>query len=241
MTHTAIVTGGSTGIGVAICRSLIEQGCNVVSLARRPAGLSSPRLRSVLVDLTDVEATRQAAREIAQAEPVTIVVHNAGAIREKPLEEVAVGDLDALAHLHLAAPLLLVQETLPAMRAAGFGRIVLISSRAVLGLAKRTVYAATKAGMIGLARTWTLELAPSGITVNVVAPGPIEETEMFDNVVPKDSPRKAALAQSIPVRRVGLPQDVARAVTFFTDPAASFITGQTLYVCGGASVGSLAL
>jgi NAD(P)-dependent dehydrogenase (short-subunit alcohol dehydrogenase family) len=241
MTHTAIVTGGSTGIGVAICRNLLEQGCDVVSLARRPAGVSSPRLRSVLVDLTDVEATRQAAREVAAAEPVTIVVHNAGAIREKPLEQVPVGDLDALAHLHLAAPLILVQETLPAMQAAGFGRIVLISSRAVLGLAKRTAYASTKAGMIGLARTWSLELAPRGITVNVVAPGPIEETEMFDDVVPKDSPRKTALAQSIPVRRIGLPQDVARAVTFFTDPAASFITGQTLYVCGGASVGSLAL
>src|SRR5262245_59069288 len=166
MTHTAIVTGGSTGIGVAICRSLIEQGCNVISLARRPAGFSSPRLRSVLVDLADVEATREAAHEITQAEAVTIVVHNAGAIREKPLEKVPVEDLDALAHLHLAAPLLLVQESLPAMRAAGFGRIVLISSRAVLGLAKRTAYASTKAGMIGLARTWSLELAPSGITVN---------------------------------------------------------------------------
>jgi len=118
---------------------------------------------------------------------------------------------------------------------------VLISSRAVLGLAKRTAYAATKAGMLGLARTWALELGPSGITVNVVAPGPIEETEMFDNVVPKDSARKVALAQSIPVRRLGLPQDVARAVAFFTDPAAGFVTGQTLYVCGGASVGSLAL
>ena len=241
MTRTAIVTGGSTGIGVAICRSLLDQGCNVVCLARRPAGLSSPRLRSVLVDLGDVEATRQAAREVAQAEPVTIVVHNAGTIREKPIEDVPVSDVDALVHLHLAAPLLLVQETLPAMRAAAFGRVVLISSRAVLGLAKRTAYAATKAGMLGLARTWALELGPSGITVNVVAPGPIEETEMFDNVVPKDSARKVALAQSIPVRRLGLPQDVARAVAFFTDPAAGFVTGQTLYVCGGASVGSLAL
>ena len=87
--------------------------------ARRPAGLSSPRLRSVLVDLGDVEATRQAAREVAQAEPVTIVVHNAGAIREKPLEEVPVSDLDALVHLHLAAPLCCwSRRTSPAMRAA---------------------------------------------------------------------------------------------------------------------------
>ena len=135
----------------------------------------------------------------------------------------------------------LVQASLPAMRAAHYGRIVLISTRAVLGLARRTAYAATKAGMLGLARTWAVELGPAGITVNVVAPGPIEETEMFDSVVARGSPGRAALAQSLPVRRLGLPADVARAVTFFTDPDAGFVTGQTLYVCGGGSVGGLTL
>ena len=239
--RTAIVTGGSTGIGVAICRALLDQGYEVISLSRRPAGLRSPRLRSVQVDLSDAVATRQAAAELAASEAVTTIVHNAGAIREKPLEQVELADLDALAHLHLAAPLSLVQASLPAMRSAGYGRIVLISTRAVLGLAKRSAYAATKAGMLGLARTWALELGPAGITVNVVAPGPIEETEMFEGVVPKDSARRDALAQAIPVRRLGLPADVARAVTFFTDPGAGFVTGQTLYVCGGTSVGSLAL
>ena len=159
MTRTAIVTGGSTGIGVAICRSLLDQGCNVVSLARRPAGLSSPRLRSVLVDLGDVEATRQAAREVAQAEPVTIVVHNAGAIREKPIEEVPVSDIDALAHLHLAAPLLLVQESLPAMRAAGFGRILNVTR------------VPTGEALVALARTLADEERNHGITVNAVVAG----------------------------------------------------------------------
>jgi len=237
----AIVTGGSTGIGVAICRELLERGYEVISLARREAGLSSPRLRSVRVDLTDPGATRQAAEAIAASTPATTIVHNAGAIREKPLDQVDFADLDALAHLHLTAPVILVQANLAAMRAASFGRIVLVSTRAVLGLAKRTAYAATKAGMLGLARTWALELGPAGITVNVVAPGPIEETEMFDAVVTKGSPRHEALAQSLPVRRIGRPADVARAVTFFTDPDAGFVTGQTLYVCGGASVGSLVL
>jgi len=240
-TSTAIVTGGSTGIGVAICRSLLDRGYEVISLARRKAGITSPRLQSVAVDLSDPIATRQAADEIARQHAVTTIVHNAGAIREKPVDEVEVADLDALAHLHLVAPLVLVQANLPAMRDARFGRVVLISSRAVLGLAKRTAYASTKAGMLGLARTWALELAPHGVTVNVVAPGPIEETEMFDGVLPKDSPRRAALAQSIPVRRLGRPEDVARAVAFFVDPDAGFVTGQTLYVCGGTSVGSLAL
>ena len=237
----AIVTGGSTGIGLAIVSALLERGYEVISLARRPAGLKSAHLRSVQVDLADVEATRAAVAGIAAREAVTTIVHNAGAILEKPIEEVRAADIDMLAHLHLTAAVTLVQANLPAMRAARFGRIVLISSRAVLGLAKRTAYAATKAGMLGLSRTWALELAPDGITVNVIAPGPIEETEMFDSAVEKGSARHAALAQSIPVRRLGLPADVARAVTFFTDPEAGFITGQTLYVCGGASVGSLTL
>lgn len=237
----AIVTGGSTGIGVAICRELLEQGYEVISLARREAGLTSPRLRSVCVDLADTEATRQAAQEIAASTPATTIVHNAGAIREKPLEQVELEDLETLTHLHLAAPVILVQANLAAMRAAGYGRIVLVATRAVLGLAKRTTYSATKAGMLGLARTWALELGPAGITVNVVAPGPIEETEMFHEVIAKGSPQHQALSQSLPVRRIGRPADVARAVTFFTDPEAGFVTGQTLYVCGGASVGGVVL
>ena len=237
----ALVTGGSTGIGVAICQSLLAQGYEVIALSRRAAGLTHARLRSVQVDLSDAAATRAVAAEIAAREAVTTIVHNAGAILEKPLEEVRDADLDTLVHLHLGAAIALVQANLGAMRAAHYGRIVLISSRAVLGLAKRTAYAATKAGMLGLARTWSLELAPAGITANVVAPGPIEETEMFDAVIDKGSPRRAALAQTIPVRRLGLPADVARAVLFFVDPAAGFVTGQTLYVCGGTSVGSLAL
>ena len=147
----------------------------------------------------------------------------------------------ALTQLHLAAALHIVQAVLPTMRAQKFGRIVLLSSRGALGLATRTAYAATKAGMIGMARTWALELAADGITVNVVAPGPIADTEMFRGVVPEGSAREAALARAIPVQRLGRSDDVARAVLFFADPANSFVTGQTLYVCGGASVGTLTI
>jgi NAD(P)-dependent dehydrogenase (short-subunit alcohol dehydrogenase family) len=166
-------------------------------------------------------------------------VHCAGAIREKPIEDATLSDLTELANLHLGAALSLVQANLAAMKRARYGRIVLISSRAVLGLAKRTVYSATKAGMLGLARTWALELAAHGITVNVVAPGPIAETEMFEEIIPAASAKMEAAAKQVPVGRFGTPQDVARAVTFFTDPKASFVTGQTLFVCGGTSVGSI--
>jgi NAD(P)-dependent dehydrogenase (short-subunit alcohol dehydrogenase family) len=126
------------------------------------------------------------------------------------------------------------------MRAERFGRVVLLSSRAAVGLATRTNYSATKAGMLGMARTWALELAAEGITVNVVAPGPIR-TDMFHEVVEAGSEKERRLAASVPVKRLGEAADVARAVRFFVDPANGFITGQVLYVCGGTSVGSLAL
>jgi NAD(P)-dependent dehydrogenase (short-subunit alcohol dehydrogenase family) len=131
-----------------------------------------------------------------------------------------------------------MQALLPAMKKAKFGRVVLVSSRAVLGLPTRTSYSATKAGMLGMARTWALELAPSGITVNVVAPGPIR-TANFHSVVPEGSPQVEKIAQAIPVKRLGEADDVARAVLFFADRDAGFVTGQVLYVCGGTSVGTL--
>lgn len=235
----AVVTGGSTGIGAAICARMLDAGHHVVSIARRRP--YDARCEHVEADLLDPVATAEAARSIAMRHAITHVVHNAGAIRARRLQDVAAGDIAALAQLHLNAALLLVQAALPAMREAGFGRVVLISSRAALGLATRTAYAATKAGMIGMARTWALELAPDGITVNVVAPGPIRDTEMFHEMVPADSEREAALAAAIPVRRLGRPADVAEAVMFFAGRGSGFVTGQTLFVCGGSSVGSLVI
>lgn len=236
----AAVTGGSAGIGKAICESLLAQDYEVISLARRKSETSHPRLHSIEVDLSDRAATAQAAREMAQRFEVTTLVHNAGVIRPALLPEVELEDLDALVNLHLGSAVLLVQAALPAMRARQFGRILLMSSRAALGAQTRTSYSATKAGMLGMARTWALELARDGITVNVVAPGPVH-TEMFYDVIPAGSEREQKLAASIPVGRVGEPGDVARAVSFFIHPDAGFVTGQTLYVCGGASLGSIAL
>ncbi len=235
----AVVTGGSTGIGAAICARLLDAGHHVISLSRRPP--LDGRCEHLEVDLLDAAATEQAARSVARDHAITHVIHNAGAIRARLLPDVEAGDIAALAQLHLNAAVSLVQAALPAMQAGGFGRVVLISSRAALGLATRTAYSATKAGMIGMARTWALELAPDGITVNVVAPGPIRDTEMFHDVVPADSPREVALAAAIPVKRLGVPDDVAQAVMFFAAPENGFITGQTLFVCGGSSIGSLTI
>ena len=232
-----MVTGASAGIGRAVAQRLLDDRYEVIGLDVQPPTL---KLRHYSVDLTDPAATQQAAEEIARAHQVTTLIHNAGVIRPALLPEVQLEDFQALANLHLSAAIVLAQAMLPAMKAASFGRIVLVSSRAVLGLPTRTSYSATKAGMLGLARTWALELAPHGITVNVVAPGPIR-TANFHSIVPEGSPQVERVAQAIPVKRLGEPDDVARAVLFFADRDAGFVTGQVLYVCGGTSVGTLTL
>ena len=239
--NVAVVTGGSTGIGAAICRHMLDAGYEVVSLARRRPELAHARLTAMEADLLDAGAVAQAGSEIASRFSVSHFVHNAGVIRPAALADTKLEDVEALTQLHIGAAVTLAQAFLPSMQAAHFGRIILMSSRGALGLANRTAYGATKAGMIGLARSWALEFAPLGITVNVVAPGPIGDTEMFRGVIPAGDPRERSLAASIPVKRLGRSDDVARAVMFFADRQNDFVTGQTLYVCGGASIGSLVI
>ncbi len=122
------------------------------------------------------------------------------------------------------------------MKSRRFGRIVNISSRAALGKELRTAYAATKAGLHGITRTWALELAKHGITVNAIGPGPIA-TELFMHANPPGSLRTKAIVDSVPVGRLGTPADVANAVAFFADARSGFVTGQVLYVCGGMTCG----
>lgn len=240
MEAVAIVTGGSAGIGAEIVQQMLDAGYQVISMARRPPQIKHKALHHIEVDLLDPLATEQAAQEATQNHAVSHFVHNAGVIWPNLLPDVQLSELEGLTQLHIGSAITLAQACLPNMQKNRFGRIVLLSSRGALGVPTRTAYSATKAGMIGMARTWALELADAGITVNVVAPGPIQ-TDMFYEVIEAGSERERALAQGIPVKRLGRADDVARAVLFFSDPSNSFITGQTLYVCGGASVSSVTI
>lgn len=238
--YTVVITGGSAGIGADLCQHYIEKGYTVISLARKTLSWTHERLIQIQVDLLDEAATEQAAADIAAHYDVTHFVHNAGVIWPNLIDEVKVSELQGLTQIHLGAAIQIMQAILPSMREKQFGRVVFMSSRGALGLQTRSAYSATKAGMIGMARTWALELADQGITVNVVAPGPIQ-TPMFYDVVEAGSEREQKLAASIPVKRLGRADDITRAVSFFADPDNSFVTGQTLYVCGGASVGTLTI
>ncbi len=236
----ALVTGGSAGIGASICQHLLDDGYHVLNLSRRKSESQGDRITNIEVDLSDVEATKGAIAELAGKYEILSLVHNAGVIRPDLIEDVKLEDVEYVTRLHLYTSILLTQGVLDAMKANKFGRIVLISSRAMLGLETRSGYSATKAGQIGLVRTWAMELGQHGITVNAVAPGPIV-TDMFTEVVPEDSDKAKQIAQSVPVRRLGKPDDVSRAVMFLLSPDNGFVTGQCIFVCGGASLGSLAL
>lgn len=233
MTEAVLVTGASQGIGHAIAVRLVRDGFRVVNLDRRPP--ADPVGEHVEADLADRAATAAALAAIVARYRVTRLVNNAGIVHPGLVEDATRADLDAVMTVNVAAAIQCAEAVLPAMRAAGFGRIVNISSRSAIGKALRTVYAASKAALHGLTKTWALELGPAGITVNAVGPGPVA-TELFARVNPPHSPRTEAIRRAIPVGRLGTPDDIAGAVRFFLDRESGFVTGQVLYVCGGMTV-----
>ena len=234
---TALITGGGRGIGEATSRMMLEVGYNVVSVGLHKPEWTHARFQHIELDLLDEETTRQFAKDLATEKDITHLIHNAGIILPNLLEDMHSDDLLTLTKLHAGSALILMQAFVPFMKDQGFGRVIFNSSRASVGLETRSAYSYSKAGIIGMARTWALELAPFGVTVNTVAPGPVL-TDQFWGLVEKDSAQQVKIAASLPVRRIGKPEDVARAILFFSDPENSYVTGQTLYVCGGSSIAS---
>lgn len=235
MERSVLVTGGARGIGAAICARLRDDGFRVVAIDRiEPEHDAVHRFHRV--DVADLAALDEALRDIVSAGAPLALVNNVGIVRPAPIETVSADDLDAVMAVNVRTAMVCTKALLPAMKAARHGRIVSISSRVALGKELRTAYAASKAALHGMTKTWALELARHGITANAVAPGTIATAE-FDRNNPPDDPRTKAIVSAIPAGRVGTPEDIAQAVSFFLDERSSFVNGQVLYVCGGLTVG----
>jgi 3-oxoacyl-[acyl-carrier protein] reductase len=230
-----LVTGGSAGIGASVCRLLAEAGLEVLNFDLHPPA-EAGNCEWTRVDMADPDNLARALQAAVAQGPVLGLVNNVAAIRPATLEETRLADFDWQVGVGARAALQCAQALVPGMRAAGRGRIVNVTSRAALGKELRSGYAAAKGALNALTRTWALELAAAGVTVNAVAPGPIN-TEAFAAANPAGSPRTLQILEGIPVRRLGTPDDVGRAVAFFMGEDNAFITGQVLYVCGGITVG----
>lgn len=232
--RTALVTGGAGGIGAAIVARLAADGFRVVVLDI--AEPTVPVDRFERIDLSDAGALAAQCARLAAEEEITCLVNNVGIVLPAALEQVAVADFDRLMHVNLRPSILCAQAFVPRMKALGGGRIVMNTSRVTLGKERRTLYSASKGAAQSMARTWALELGPHGITVNCVAPGPIGTEAFWRNNPPEAAPTREII-ENIPVKRIGTGEDVANAVSFFCAPEAGFVTGQTLFVCGGVTVG----
>jgi 3-oxoacyl-[acyl-carrier protein] reductase len=233
--QTVLITGGARGIGAGITARLLDDGFRVVVLdVEEPE--SHPQVHFHRVDLIDVAAAQATLDEVTQKWEITRLVNNVGIVRPAATEATTLEDFTNVINLNARTALQCVQAVLPAMRAHQMGRIVSITSRVILGKELRTAYSASKGALAAMTRTWALELAKDGITVNAVAPGPIG-TEAFMINNPPDAPRTRSIIGGVPVGRLGTPEDVAQAVRFFLDEQSSFVTGQTLYVCGGLTIG----
>ncbi|WP_345471545.1 SDR family oxidoreductase [Glutamicibacter ectropisis] len=222
---SALVTGVSSGIGEAIALALLDAGYEVTGLSRREPGIDNARFSWRNVDLGDLNQVQDVAKQVATPD---LLVHAAGFMATGSLGELKAKDLAGMHAVHVQAPMVLVNALAPTM---GDGsRIVLIGSRTMSGVAGKSQYAATKSALVGLSRSWAMELAPRGITCNVVAPGPTDTPMMVD-------PRRAGVPPvTPPLGALVDPADVAALVLFLAGEHGKSITGQVMTICGGASL-----
>jgi NAD(P)-dependent dehydrogenase (short-subunit alcohol dehydrogenase family) len=220
----ALVTGASSGIGAAIVERLLRDGWRVTGISRRPGPFDHPAFAHLSLDLADVDAIKAAVADLAP----TALVHAAGMLKVGALGSLSHDDGAAMWRLHVDVAMRLADALAP--RLPQGGRIIFIGSRTASGAAGRGQYAATKAALVALVRSWASELAPRGITVNVVAPAATETPILND-------PTRANVAPKLPpIGRFIQPEEVAAAVAFLLSDEAAAITGQQLVICGGSSL-----
>lgn len=229
----ALVTGASKGIGRAIATKLVALGYTVAGTYR--SGNVPEQVYGIKCDITSAEDVEAAYAQVEkELGDVTIVVANAGITEDKLAMQMSEDDWSKVIDTNLTGTFRVVKRSLRKMMRAKFGRIVLVGSTvAMLGSAGQVNYAAAKAGLIGMARSLSREMAKRGITCNVVAPGFIQ-TAMTDQL--SEDLKKQYLAQ-IPVARFGQVEDVAETVGFLVSDAASYITGAVVPVDGGIGMG----
>ena len=223
----ALVTGTSSGIGVAIATRLLADGWDVIGVDMQAPALEHPCFSAVVADLMDRDAARRVARA---AGTVDALVHAAGILRVAALGRLDGDDGDRMWRVHVEAITEMADVLVPRMAQAGKGRVVLIGSRVSRGIAGRSQYAATKAALASLARSWAAEVVAQGVTINVVSPA-ATQTAMLDD------PARASTAPKLPpLGRLIQPQEIASLVAYLLSADAAAITGQDIQVCGGASL-----
>ncbi len=243
---TAIVTGAARGIGAAVAKRLAADGFAVAVVdleetACKPVveeiAADGGRALAVGADVADEQSVQDAVERVAQelGEP-TVLVNNAGIIRDNLLFKMPIDDWDAVMNVHLRGLFLMTRAVQGFMTRAGWGRIVNLSSTSALGNRGQANYSAAKAGVQGFTKTLAFELGRYGVTANAIAPGFIA-TEMTAATAQRIGMPfeefKTAVAAETPVGRVGTPEDIAHAVSFFASADAGFVSGQVLYVAGG--------